>query len=137
MPRHNYLLAIALLVLLSPLWPAAAVAQEPDCENPQTQLEMTQCAGEEYRVADAELNARYSAAMSRYENNEEARQLLRDAQRAWIRFRDAECDLVTLGVRGGSIEPMIRAQCLQELTETRARQLEELAQCEEGDVSCL
>ncbi|WP_367717167.1 lysozyme inhibitor LprI family protein [Nitratireductor sp. GISD-1A_MAKvit] len=137
MARHGYLFSIALAALVGPLWLAGAAAQEPDCGSPQTQLDMTQCASEDYRIADAELNARYGAVMRRYESNEEGRRMLQDAQRAWIRFRDAECALATLSVRGGSIEPMIRAQCLQELTETRARQLEELAQCEEGDLSCL
>ncbi|MDJ1464299.1 lysozyme inhibitor LprI family protein [Nitratireductor sp. GZWM139] len=112
-------------------------ADELDCDDAQTQADMTQCAGKSYQAADKKLNARYGDAMKRYESNEEARTLLRDAQRAWIAFRDAECDLATLGVRGGSIEPMIRAQCLEDLTEDRSDQLEDLVDCQEGDLNCL
>ena len=128
--------AVILALMLSPLV-VAARAQEPNCDNAQTQLDMTQCAAREYEAADKALNAQYAAVRKRYSDNEDARKLLRDAQRAWIGFRDAQCDLETLAVRGGSIEPMIRAQCLQGLTEARTKELAVLAQCEEGDLSCV
>ena len=137
MSFRSHLYSIAILAIAVSASMAGALAQEPDCDDPQTQLDMTQCAGRDYEAADKALNTQYDAVRKRYSHNEDARTLLRDAQREWIRFRDAQCDLATLAVRGGSIEPMIRAQCLQELTEARTRQLEELADCKEGDLSCV
>ncbi|MFC5586597.1 lysozyme inhibitor LprI family protein [Nitratireductor kimnyeongensis] len=133
---RNYFCSVAILLMLAP-FDFAAQAEELNCDDAQTQIDMTQCAARDYEAADTALNAQYDAVRTRYSGNEDARTLLRDAQRAWIGFRDAHCDLETLAVRGGSIEPMMRAQCLQKLTEKRTEELAALAECEEGDLSCL
>ncbi|WP_292898085.1 lysozyme inhibitor LprI family protein [Nitratireductor sp.] len=137
MSFRHYLCSVAILALVLAPFGFVAQAEDLDCDNAQTQLDMTQCAAREYEAADKALNAQYASVRQRYSGNEDARTLLRDAQRAWIGFRDAHCDLETLAVRGGSIEPMIRAQCLQKLTEERTEQLAALAECEEGDLSCV
>jgi uncharacterized protein YecT (DUF1311 family) len=75
---------------------------KPDCIDPQTQMEMTFCAGVDYQEADAALNALWPDVLAAARLNDEyvgdmARErgvpttveALRDAQRAWIRFRDA------------------------------------------------
>ena len=71
-----------------------------------------------------------------YGEQEDLKEALREAQRAWIRFRDAECDFRTFSSRMGSIYPTLRAGCLEDLTRARTEQLREAGQCEEGDLSC-
>ena len=73
--------------------------------------------------ADAELNSYYSAAMERLadqgEDYAQARLELRDAQRAWINYRDAECGAVFTSWYPGSIARTMAADCSDRLTRAR------------------
>ena len=97
----------------------------------QTQTATKASAAREARAADQALNARYKAASARL--SPASRLLLRNAQRSWIAFRDAQCTFETAGVRG---YPMVEASCLKELTQQRIRQLSKVTACEEGDLAC-
>ena len=122
---------IAAAILLAAL-PAAA---QQDCPD-DSQAGLNQCAGDAYKKADAALNATYRQVMARLKDSEAAAKSLVAAQRAWIAYRDAECDFMSSGVEGGSARPMIVAQCLEQLTTRRTDDLKALLNCEEGDLSC-
>ena len=110
---------------------------EAECANASSQMEMTACATQRFERADAELNALYrrltasaretdrSPDNGRVEGDdrpgEEA--TLREAQRAWVTYRDAHCRGEGYAERGGSMEPMIVADCLARLTRERIAQL--------------
>lgn len=122
---------VAFLLLL----PLPALAAE-DCSRLATQLEMNTCAGRNLDVADAALNDAYRKIVVRLAQDTEAIGQLRAAQRAWIAFRDAECAFAASSVEGGSIYPMIHADCLREATEARTAALHTYLDCAEGDLSC-
>ncbi|MCO6409507.1 lysozyme inhibitor LprI family protein [Hoeflea alexandrii] len=105
---------------------------KPDCIDPQTQMEMTYCASVDYEDADADLNAlwpdviaaaklndEYVADMARERGVPTTVEALRDAQRAWIRFRDAQCEFEAYEVFGGTMQPMVGSLCLARLTRER------------------
>ncbi len=123
MPVARLALAAALLT--------APAAQALDCAAPQTQADMTQCAAILYRAADEDLNLAYGLArdMARQidaangANTPGAAIRLRDAQRAWIAFRDLACDTESLLAYGGSLQPMLRLSCLERLTRARTEDL--------------
>lgn len=123
MPLARLALAAALLT--------APAAQALDCAAPQTQADMTQCAAILYRAADEDLNLAYGLArdMARQidaangANTPGAAIRLRDAQRAWIAFRDLACDTESLLAYGGSLQPMLRLSCLERLTRARTEDL--------------
>ena len=104
-----------------------AVAQTQSCANAQNQMELTNCAYQEWQVADAELNAVYPRVMAILKAQDAdldpiqqgGPEALRDAQRAWITFRDKTCEAEGFAMRGGSAEPMVVAGCLRFLTEER------------------
>jgi uncharacterized protein YecT (DUF1311 family) len=114
-------------------------AQDPqwNCENPQAQQEMNYCAAQDFERADAELNAEYRRAIAAAQatDREEAtyrvegdnrpgeEATLREAQRAWVAFRDAHCRLEGYEARGGSMEPMLYSGCLATLTRARTTEL--------------
>jgi uncharacterized protein YecT (DUF1311 family) len=97
---------------------------------------MNQCAGRNFDVADGELNRLYKQAVMRLAGDEKTIGLMRDAQRAWIGFRDAECTFAASGVDGGSIYPMIYYGCVQAVTETRNDTFRGWLGCVEGDLGC-
>ena len=117
----------ALLVLLA----GPVAAQELDCANPTTQVEMTGCADRAYRAADADLNAAYGEAMDRATRLDAGDQvaavpnatLLRDAQRAWLPFRDAACSAEAGTWGNGSGASMAFLLCAERLTTDRTRDL--------------
>jgi uncharacterized protein YecT (DUF1311 family) len=121
----------AFLVVLA----AASAADAQECDrNDDSQQMMNICAGADYDAADAKLNKTYRDLVGR--NDDKANKLLQTAQRAWIAFRDAECDYSTSDSEGGSIYPMEVSECLTRLTNDRIKQLTAGTNCEEGDVSC-
>lgn len=106
---------------------APLAAEDLDCDNAMTQLDMNRCAHQAYVLADEDLNLAYgmavdmARAMDEYlqDGDVPAVQLLRDAQRAWITFRDKACEVESTIVRGGSMQPLVYSSCLER--ETRAR----------------
>ena len=44
---------------------------------------------------------------------------LRDAQRAWITFRDKTCEAEGFAMRGGTAEPIVVGFCLTRVTRER------------------
>ncbi len=88
----------------------------------QTQLEMNDCAAAEFAQADAALNAAWGPAKNHADANGYG-ELLLDAQRKWLAFRDAACTAELAPYSGGSIQPLIWSNCLTRLTRTRTQEL--------------
>lgn len=118
-----------------------AIAQENvDCGYPVTQIEMTYCAQEGWKKADAELNAVYKQAIAKMREMDSyldpplkgAANALKEAQRAWIPYRDKACEAYGFMARGGSMEPQLVYGCLATQTKIRIEQLEEIAGGLEG-----
>lgn len=96
--------------------------KKPDpCANPQTQFEMNQCAGKDYQAADAALNQVYQKLVAMLDDEQKAQ--LKEAENAWLKYRDAHCDFVADQYKGGSIRPMIAALCLADVTKNRTVEL--------------
>lgn len=119
---------VALMLLASP-----AVAQE--CAG-TTQTELNMCANDAYVAADKALNATYQDISGRLGDAANVRAKLIASERAWIAFRDAQCDFAASGVDGGSVAPMIVTDCRTSLTLVRQADLATYLTCAEGDLSC-
>ena len=125
-----------LLLALTPFLFTSVAHAAVDCANASDQATMNQCAGQEYKAADKELNAVYQQITARLKDNAEGKKLLVSAQRAWIGFRDAECNFSASGVAGGSVYPLIYSNCVTSVTKVRTEALKQYLKCEEGDLSC-
>ncbi len=91
-------------------------------DNATNNHAMIQCTHKELAYQDARLNRYYKRAMRRLEPDEKKR--LRKAQRAWIAFRDLECEFEGRQMRGGSAEPLLIGGCLVDMTWKRADELQ-------------
>jgi len=117
-----------------------ARAREFHCDDPQNQMEMNICAGLDFERADAELNILWRQVIAsarasdreldrRYDQRPTSEAKLREAQRAWLVFRDAHCAVQDYDeARGGSMEPMVYGTCRAELTRQRIAQLRGLGE---------
>lgn len=108
-----------------------AVAQEANCRTAVSQTELSQCAYDDWEIADAELNRAYKRAMQLLkdwdanlpEDEKGGAEALKEAQRAWITFRDKACEVEGYAMKGGSAEPLLVYGCMRQLTEDRSAQL--------------
>ncbi|WP_092936335.1 lysozyme inhibitor LprI family protein [Rhizobium sp. 9140] len=113
---------------------SSAGPDDPDCSKAVTQSDMTACSQQDYETADVALNAAYRKTLARAQAMDKdladlgdhmvgAVEALKTAQRAWIAYRDGQCALAGFEARGGSMEPMLVAGCLAELTTKRTDEL--------------
>ena len=123
-----------LLALTPLLFTPAAFAV--DCDNAADQATMNQCAAQQNKAADKELNALYQQITTRLKSSPDGKKLLIGAQRSWIAFRDAECKFSASTVEGGSVYPLIYSNCVTGLTKARVETFKNYLKCQEGDMSC-
>ncbi len=88
--------------------------------NAQTQAAMNAQARAEFEQADVELNKTYEAVLKKLPDAE-SKQKLKESQRAWLAFRDAEAAFAA-GPRG-SMAPTLRYATMTELTQQRIKRL--------------
>jgi uncharacterized protein YecT (DUF1311 family) len=135
-------LTAALLTASASLPPSAVLAQQHDsqdvdCTNAQSQADMNYCAAMDYKTADDQLNAVYKQALksqadldkqnAEFDPNQAgALKALKKAQRAWIDYRDGECEGESYQAAGGTMQPMLEAGCDADLTRKRIKELQEL-----------
>lgn len=98
------------------------VAQNVNCNSPQTTLEMKVCAGNSYQKADRKLNQVYRQLKPKLGASQQKR--LINAQRAWIQFRDKSCAFEGAFAEGGTLEPVLKTSCLARVTEQRVKDLQ-------------
>lgn len=94
------------------------------CDGSTTQ-DVEQCLAAELSRADAELNRYYAAATKRLTEQQDTTALakLRAAERAWIAYRDAECDAVYESWGQGTIRGSMNLGCQIDVTKARAATL--------------
>jgi uncharacterized protein YecT (DUF1311 family) len=110
-----------------------------DCANASSTVELNFCAEKELDKADAALNETYkkvlafiakSGSDTPYDSKswEDA---LRESQRAWVAFRDADCKgLIPMSWSGGTGTSGAVLGCLTEKTKLRTTELESLYELE-------
>jgi uncharacterized protein YecT (DUF1311 family) len=131
--------------LIFPLMLQSAEPPVPgwNCDDPQVQQEMNWCAGRDFAVADERLNAQWkitSEVMKQRDvewaeiDSSDRRpgffDSLLEAQRGWLRYRDAHCRVDGYIARGGTLEPLLVSTCKARLTRMRTDELRELVEVE-------
>ncbi len=124
--------------LFLPLLAQAAQPPVPEwnCADPQVQMEMNWCAGQQYEAADAALNAQWAitaevmktrdaewAELGSSDKRPGFSKSLLEAQRAWLRYRDAHCRVDGYAARMGSLESLLVSTCKTRLSRLRTEEL--------------
>ncbi|MGL4237530.1 lysozyme inhibitor LprI family protein [Tabrizicola sp.] len=122
------------LVILACMAGHAASADVANCANAVTQMELNECAYADWQAADADLNAVYKVVIARLKqwdanlprDEKSTVETLRQAQRAWIIFRDKTCEAEGDAMDGGSAEPLLVYGCMRRVTIDRTVELQEM-----------
>lgn len=131
----RFLQSVLTLIILFTTVPAALSAESCDKPN-SSQANLNECYSNNYKHSDTQLNALYRQITARLKDDAQTTKLLVTAQKAWVAFRDAECNFSTSGSADGSVYPMMQSICLNGLTASRIEDLKSYLKCEEGDMSC-
>ena len=137
MTRKAVSLFGAIGILLALGMSASAQTDDPpwDCtKDDLPQQGLNYCGWEEFSEADETLNQVYKQVRKYvrtldkdYAENDSnlvgAEKALLKAQRAWIDYRDGQCELAGFYARGGSLETLLVANCQTELTRQRTKEL--------------
>jgi uncharacterized protein YecT (DUF1311 family) len=111
------------------------------CDWAISQVDLNQCYAEQYRKVEASLNVYYQKVVEAIEKDlgdaqnkqdegqskyeEQAIQKLKASQKAWVEYRDLNCDAAKFEVSGGSMSPMVWAGCMALVTEHRISDLKD------------
>lgn len=109
-------------------------AAVPDCASAVTQAQINECAYEDFLAATAGYAASYKAISDKLTPKQKDQ--FRRTQKLWIQYRTSACNFESSGVAGGSAQGLLKSQCDARMTRTRTAELEVLANCKEGDLSC-
>lgn len=124
-------------MMLAILLLAQAPAEAPqwNCDEPIAQQEMNWCSHQDYLAADAQMNTQWKYTAARMKELDASYadatdgdhphffDTLLEAQRAWLKYRDAHCTGEGNMFSGGSMEPLIINGCKTRLTKQRTEQL--------------
>jgi uncharacterized protein YecT (DUF1311 family) len=82
------------------------------------------CLAKVEEKVDADLNSIYPSVLKRW-NEDPQKTELREAQRAWIAYRDATCRAEAGIYRGGTIMPSVGMRCILRLSRQRIADLKD------------
>ena len=123
-------LALLLLIAASP----SSRAEEP-CKDidPILDSDGSSCSSQELAKADDELNAQYKKLLAQLDSDAkinpaatQAKKELIEAQRQWVKFRDADCGAVFTYYLDGTVRVSAEQSCELSRTRQRTEQLEHL-----------
>lgn len=123
---------IALFILTT--WPTCVWSQSSHQSRQlpyaETTAGMVDQAAKDLKVANAELNAIFSQLMAQLDQH--GKDKLRVVERKWLAYRDSHADFEASLYEGGSIQPLIRTNCLVQMTRNRIKELKEVLESDFG-----
>ncbi|KAB7693010.1 DUF1311 domain-containing protein [Plesiomonas shigelloides] len=112
-----------------------ASAPEQDCGNAANTLEINACLQKQQEQTEAQLNqvyrevlAQISAESAQPDSPAQMKQLFITAQRAWISFREKDCQAVYTFWSQGTIRNAMYLGCMRSRAEQRIKELQEYTQ---------
>lgn len=131
-PLTFAILVLSAMIAVSSSFRTTSHAQDVDCSTQDSQMALNICSGRDAEAADATLNEVWSAlrtktrafdAEANIPEGERISDQLLAAQRAWIKYRDGQCNAEGAQYYGGSIRPLIANTCATRMTEARTKEL--------------
>jgi uncharacterized protein YecT (DUF1311 family) len=110
---------------------SASAAKSDPCKKQDNTIEINECGQAVLKAKDAELNKVYQelmkslTPMDKTDTTDYAgtKKELAEAQRAWIKFRDADCSAVYKNWEQGTIRGIKYLACMTAHTEQRTKEL--------------
>jgi uncharacterized protein YecT (DUF1311 family) len=118
----NFSLAVGLWIAVSACCSAQHMqAKDGPRQGPSSTADEAACFDNAYQRADVDMN-RYYRRVETLETGSDLTNL-KNAQRLWIQFRDANCKAEYDLYEGGSARPTVKLACLEVMTRHRTEEL--------------
>jgi uncharacterized protein YecT (DUF1311 family) len=92
-----------------------------NCDQVVENDKLTACLAGEFSRADTLLNKAYNSLRNRLDKN--GKDLLKSGQRAWLTYRDKDCELQASAASGGQAYEPMYISCQTEKTLSRIKEL--------------
>ena len=102
----------------------ASSAYAVDCKNAVSTPEINECASIDQKKVEDKLNKVYQRVIKSI-GEADTKKALVEAQRAWVKFREADCKAVYEQYKTGTIRSVMFIGCMQKHAEARIKDLEE------------
>lgn len=102
-----------------------------NCENATTTADINDCAAQELKGVENKLNEAYKRTLNSLDQN--VQQSLITAERAWIKFREADCRARYDQYANGSMRTMVYLSCMKKRAEERIQSLSDYDRHDEYD----
>jgi len=116
--------------MFSVLIAVAAGAAQPNCKDPQTEIDMNICASRAFKGADVRMTRQYNLIAARMKKMDAGEAgyfgALLESQRAWLKYREAQCRFEGYTTHGGTAESLNVDACRIDLTDKRTKDLKSL-----------
>ncbi|MFZ6874154.1 lysozyme inhibitor LprI family protein [Undibacterium sp. Di27W] len=120
------------LIILLTLACASSFTYALDCNKAANTMEINECASIEQQKVEAKLNQVYQRVLKGMEkdyasegNFADIKKTFINAQRAWIKFREADCDAIHEKNISGTIRTVMHISCMQARAKQRIAELED------------
>jgi len=110
------------LIISAALLTAPGLTLAGPCDKIAAQDALERCLQKEFDRADQQLNHSYNALRKRLDKD--AQEMLKKAQRAWLAYRDSDCDFQSLASGNGPVSGQLYTDCRTEKTRRRIEELE-------------
>lgn len=94
-----------------------------DCKNAVATPDLNECASIEQKKVESQLNQVYQRVLKSV-GEADTKKALVEAQRAWVKFREADCKAVYENYKTGTIRTVMFIGCMQGHAEKRIKDLE-------------
>ena len=121
------------LLALATVFIATLSHAKVDCKKAMTTLDINACAQADFELVEKKLNDTYRRVMKSLSKPDEGlayaeiKKGLIEAQRAWVVFREKDCDAYYTLHASGTIRTVMYIGCMQNHAEQRIKALEEYA----------
>ena len=115
--KPRLVLTFTVPLLLASVPPVGNCAEK----RPPSNHELTDMAFDAFGEADKKMNAAYQQLLGILDDT--GKRTLRESQRKWLAWRDAQAEFDSHHLEGGKLRPMERNGSLRLTTETRTAQL--------------
>lgn len=92
-----------------------------DCSDALSQKSMNDCTQQNYQREDGLLEKNVAQILTQLDAS--GQHSFKSVQQAWFQFRKQQCNFDASRYEGGSMEPMVYATCMADLTQQRNKQL--------------
>lgn len=119
------------ILILSSITCSVSFAGIEKCSNLPNQNALNSCSSSVLNSANQKINTVYANYMKELNSTEKLQ--LKEAQRAWIQYKEKDCQFQSSPVLKGSLYPFVHNACLVEKTETRTKELLDMQECRSGN----